>query len=491
MRRPTAISALLLLATVGTVCCWWWFARRSDPQHWQRLPLSQVPTAHTVKPEDWADLTLAGGPGGNDWVLLPDQPAQEPFHSEISGAQRGFLGPQECRECHADYCDSFQHTSHARTSMLPSAETVLGSLQAPRNLLTTARPELQFRMQSVDGNIVQQVELQYPPLRTVFAGSFPVDIVFGSGNHGQSYLWWNQDRLYQTHVSYLSESDAWVNSPGPYYDGTVDFARPVPVRCMECHVTWIAADSQEMNRFDRSTLIPGVTCVRCHGPAHEHVAFHRQHPAETQGKRIVNPAGLSIERQNEICAQCHSAGEEHASLFGYRPGEPLQQWLQLDLAAKAESNADPHAANQLARLMQSRCFQQSGGFTCTLCHDPHQNQRNAAATFAQHCRSCHQQNACPDLQHAETGALAAERCVACHMPARRDAQVAIQTRQGNIEALLRDHQIGIWPATAAAERKRLEASLRQALQQPADNTPQKQAQENQPGGERAREGTAP
>ncbi|HAV34294.1 MAG TPA: hypothetical protein DCX79_20035, partial [Planctomycetaceae bacterium] len=203
--------------------------------------------------------------------------------------------------------------------------------------------------------------------------------------------------------------------------------------------------------------------------AHEHVAFHRQHPAETEGKRIVNPAGLSIERQNEICAQCHSAGEEHASLFSYRPGEPLQQWLQLDLAASAESNADPHSANQLARLMQSRCFQQSGGFACTLCHDPHQNQRDGAASFAQHCRSCHQQNSCPEVQRGETGAIAGDHCVACHMPARRDAQVAMQTRQGNIEALLRDHQIGIWPETAAAERSKLADKLRQALQ-PQDNS---------------------
>lgn len=478
-RRPLLITGLILVAAaatgIGLVA-----ARRADPQHWPRQPLRNAPTAQVVRPADWAELTLAGGPGGNDWVLLPSQTQQAPFKSPINAAQRGFLGPQDCVECHADYCDTFQHTSHARTSMLPSTDTILGSLQPGRNVLSTARPELQFRMHSHDGTFLQTVEMQYPPLQTVFTDSFPIDLVFGSGNHGQSYLWWNNDRLYQTHVSYLSEGDAWVNSPGPYYDGTVDFSRPVPVRCMECHVTWIAADPQEMNRFDRQTLIPGVTCVRCHGPAHEHVAYHRQHPTETTGKRIVNPAGLSIERQNEICAQCHSAGEEHSSLFNYRPGEPLQQWLQLDFSASAESNADPHAANQLARLMQSRCFQQSSGFACTLCHDPHQNQ-SSAATFAQQCRSCHQQNTCPEVQRPDTGSLAENHCVACHMPARRDAQVAMQTRQGNIEALLRDHQIGIWPATAAAERTRLADTLRQALQ------PQNNTQDNR----RDQEGTAP
>ncbi len=471
MPRSALILAVLLLAAAGAAGLWFLSVRRADPQYWPRKPLQNVPTAHAVRPADWAELTLAGGPGGNDWVLLPDQPQQPPFRSSVQASQRGFLAPQDCVECHAEYCETFQHTSHARTSMLPSTDSILGSLQPGHNVLTTARTELQFRMQQQDNAIVQQVILQHPETRTVFTGSFPMDLVFGSGNHGQSYLWWNADRLYQAHVSYLSESDAWVNSPGPYFDGTADFARPVPVRCMECHVTWIAADPKEMNRFDRSTLIPGVTCVRCHGPAHEHVAYHRQHPDETQGRRIVNPAALTIQRQNEICAQCHSAGEDHASLFGYRPGEPLEQWLQLDLSASAESNADPHAANQLARLMQSRCFQQTSGFACTLCHDPHQNQADTLTITAQQCRQCHQQDPCPEVQSEKTGSLARQRCVACHMPARRDAQVAMQTRQGNIEALLRDHQIGIWPETTAIERIRLEATLKQTLQSVEGATP--------------------
>ena len=75
------------------------------------------------------------------------------------------------------------------------------------------------------------------------------------------------------------------------------------------------------------------------------------------------------------------------------------------------------------------------------------------------------------LGRGRPGSLARQRCVACHMPARRDAQVAMQTRQGNIEALLRDHQIGIWPETTAIERSRLEATLKQALQAVEGATP--------------------
>jgi hypothetical protein len=118
---------------------------------------------------------------------------------------------------------------------------------------------------------VQKDRIHYTEKRSI-------DLVIGSGNHGQAYLSWEGDHLYQMHVSYLTESDQWVNSPGMYVDGTADFARPVPGRCLDCHTTWFSEDATAVNRFDRSNYLLGVTCVRCHGPGHEHVAYHREPP---------------------------------------------------------------------------------------------------------------------------------------------------------------------------------------------------------------------
>lgn len=402
-------------------------------------------------------MAVGGGPGGTGWVLLPEQPAsvQQPYASPVKPEERGFLAADACRDCHSEQYESYVHTAHARTSMLPSATAILGSFASGRSELSTATPELRFRMLAEGGQFLQRLQLDDPLKGTRYERDFPIDLVLGSGNHGQSYLYWDDDRLYQLHVSYLTESDSWVNSPGPYYDGTADFARPVPVRCIECHATWIGSDVKSVNRFDRSTLVPGIGCVRCHGPGHEHVEFHRQFPDEQTGRRIVQPASLSVQRQNEICAQCHSAGEVLGSAFGYRPGQALAEWMELDLSGESADNADPHSANQLARLMKSRCFTTPEGLSCITCHDPHHSQQGQLAGYSAQCASCHQPATCPDVR--QLGSVAEKRCVECHMPSRRDAQVQIETTSGNVQALLRDHLIGRWPETAAEMRRKIAA----------------------------------
>ncbi|MEY3172140.1 MAG: hypothetical protein RLZZ436_53 [Planctomycetota bacterium] len=418
-------------------------------------PIESSGAVQRVTAEDWATLAVGGGPDGTGWVLLPEQPspAQPAYVSPVKPEERGYVAADACRDCHTEQYDSYIHTAHARTSMLPAADTILGSFSPGRNELSTATPELRFRMLSEADRFLQRLELDNPAKRTRYQRDFPIDIVLGSGNHGQSYLYWENDRLYQLHVSYLTESKGWVNSPGPYYDGTADFARPVPVRCIECHATWIGSDAKSVNRFDRSTLVPGIGCVRCHGPGHEHIEFHRQYPTEATGRRIVQPAGLSVQRQNELCAQCHSSGEVLGAAFGYRPGQPLEEWMELDLAGDSENNADPHSANQLARLMKSRCFTAPDGLSCITCHDPHRSQQGQLAAYAVKCATCHQPNTCPDVQNL--GEVAKSRCVECHMPARRDAQVQMEMSGGNVQALLRDHLIGRWPETSAQVRKQL------------------------------------
>lgn len=411
---------------------------------WSQGELSQAAQVIRVGADEWADFVTTSMPSGQDWVLLPAEhdAAGENFRSAVRGEQRGFFTAEACRECHADYCDSFAASGHARSSSLADEQTVLGSFAADAAELTTASSNLSFRMTLDDKGLQQRLLLRDPAAMQHYEQLFEFGIVLGSGRHGQSYLWWQQDRLYQMHVSYLSETRTWVNSPGPYSDGTADFSRPVPPRCLDCHSTWAAWDDAAVNRYDRESLLLGISCVRCHGPAHEHIAFHRERPDASEAFRIVKPSSLSVQRQNEICAQCHSGGELLGQPFAYRPGTPLEEWLAADLDAGNEENADPHSANQLARLLQSKCYTQSGGMTCVSCHDPHSADLQLVATTVSQCRGCHDPNPC--VQPRRTGLSSDRDCVNCHMPPRRDAQVQIETDAGNIQALLRDHLIGVY-----------------------------------------------
>ena len=439
-----AFTSVLLCVTV------FWSIGKKTPVDSIR-PVTELPETRHIAPEEWIGISSRGGLAGTGWVLLPATSTEPPFHADVDPATRGFLAPQVCGECHQEIYQSFLLTTHATTSAEPGPETILGSFKDDQNILKTGNPNLWFRMTADDGKYCQELHVRKDSSEYVHRR--PIDLVLGSGNHGQAYLYWEGDRLYQMHVSYLTELKHWVNSPGMYIDGTADFARPVPGRCLDCHATWFAEDRKAINRFDRHNYVLGVTCVRCHGPGHEHVNWHRQMPGKTEGKRILNPSTLSRERLNELCAQCHSAGEPNAPAFAYRPGEPLSEYLQLDLSADDPGNEDPHSANQLARLMKSKCYSMSDSLSCISCHDPHRDQRKHPEEFSRSCLKCHTVETCGERQ--TLGSAIETRCIDCHMPARRDLQVRVEMGQGSVSALIRDHQIGRWPEVSERIRNQI------------------------------------
>ncbi len=444
MKRLTTVGCVL----IGAIVLWTLLPESTE---YLVRPITELPTTRQIAPEEWVGIAARGGSDGTGWVLLPEPQKLPEFHTGIRPAARGFLAPDVCRECHQENFSSFLSTAHAKTSAEPTAESILGSFEPGRNVLKTGNPELWFSMTTDQAGYYQEVHVRKEAAE--YSHRRSIDLVLGSGNHGQGYLSWEGDRLYQMHVSYLTELDQWVNSPGMYVDGTADFARPVPGRCLDCHATWFSEDGKAINRFDRNSYLLGVTCVRCHGPGHEHVAYHREFPAATEGKQIVNPSQLSQERLNELCAQCHSAGEPVAPAFTYRPGEPLSSYLRLDLSADDPGNDDPHSANQLARLMQSQCYKKGEMLTCISCHDPHRDQRGQTGEFSRSCLKCHSAGNCgvsPQL-----GAAIEARCVECHMPSRRDAQVSVEMESGTVTALIRDHHIGIWPDVSARIRQQI------------------------------------
>jgi hypothetical protein len=459
-------SRLILIAAVLFLIAWLLVPQRDE---FTVKPLRDLDSVREIAPSEWVDLVTAGQNTAPGTVFIPQKTAGVEFRSGVRPESRGFLSPEVCSECHAENYRGFLTTAHAFTSREPDDHSILGSFAEERSMLSTRNPDLWFKMLADTTGFYQQLTVQKD--RIHYTEKRSIDLVIGSGNHGQAYLSWEGDHLYQMHVSYLTESDQWVNSPGMYVDGTADFARPVPGRCLDCHTTWFSEDATAVNRFDRSNYLLGVTCVRCHGPGHEHVAYHREHPDEGVGRQIVNPSGLSRDRINELCAQCHSAGEPLAPSFTYRPGEPLSEYLELDLAADAPTNEDPHSANQLARLMKSKCYIASETMTCITCHDPHQDQRGDTSGFSRTCQQCHQPESCREQK--TSGSAINDRCVECHMPSRRDEQVSIEMKSGTLMALIRDHLIGKWPATSDRVRAKIAADA-QSQARSARDTQQSQ-----------------
>ncbi len=389
----------------------------------------------------WPTFYTENLPSGTGWVHLPEPNNDSEFRSGVDPFLKGFVEPQVCGECHQSEYEGFLETAHFRTASIATPATVLGDLSPPGNRLETKDENVHFEMAADGDRIYQTVFIQQDGNQYQHREQF--DIVTGSGNHGQTYLYWEGDRLCQLPISFFSES-GWINSPGPYRDGTADFARGVGARCLDCHATFFSSHPSDFNRHDRTNFILGVTCVRCHGAGWAHVSYHRSNPDDDEARYIVHPGNLDQLRANEVCAQCHSGiGRPLQAPFSYRPGEPLDQFLALDMNTDSRSNDDPHAANQMLRLMKSRCFEESADMTCATCHDPHRNERADLKTFNQRCAKCHEQDTCHLAD--EYGTQIVDRCVECHMPSRRDSQGAMETTSGELLPLLRDHLIQGWP----------------------------------------------
>lgn len=430
--------ALLILAAAGVL----WFAVDSQPADSDRTTEPAGDPILFLDP--WSRHRFADMLGK---VLLPPERLYPPHND----GQAPFAGPQACAECHPGRLQGFLQTSHARASQIASPDTVMGSFQAPGNRLATRERQLHYRMDMRSDGLYQ----------TAVVGGRDVhgermDIIFGSGKMGQSYLYWRDDELFQLPISYFAAHDAWMNSPG-YPDGAADFTRPIASRCLDCHTTWFDArgdDELTSNQYSPEGFILGVTCERCHGPGDEHVAYHRAHPDDRQAQHIVHPGRLPHERLLDVCLQCHGGlALPIRPAFTFRPGENLTDYLE----PAPESAAPPgiHTNNQIQRLSMSRCFQQSPRMSCVTCHNPHQFERGNDALFAIRCQQCHEIADCG--LEPQIGSALGNQCTRCHMPRQPLLATPLNSEDGVVFPEMFDHFI----RTGVSDRQ-LEEQLRAA-----------------------------
>jgi hypothetical protein len=212
-----------------------------------------------------------------------------------------YVGDRPCLSCHTAKA-GYLETAHHETSRWASSASIAGSFEEDERVLPTPNPYLHFRMEATERGFFQTAVTGPPGDVTERSERF--DIVIGSGRKGQSYLYWQGDQLFQLPVSYWTELDSWINSPG-YPTGAANFERGIEPRCLECHATHIesvpgAGDPAggPASRYDRATFLPSISCEACHGPGREHVTRTRAGRPALPGTGIVNPATLS----RAICA---------------------------------------------------------------------------------------------------------------------------------------------------------------------------------------------
>ena len=386
-------------------------------------------------------LTRAQGQGNSSSGLVALKASSTAAHT----ARADYVGDETCRSCHADKTGTYHSTAHYLTSVEPSHESILGDFVDGRNILKTANPNLYFQMEEkhVDGK-----EDQF--LQTAVAGTPPhvnerserFAVVVGSGEKGQTYLYWNDDQLFQLPVSWWRKV-GWVNSPG-YRDGFADFDRAIIPRCLECHATYFQSLSPPTNRYNTAGFSLGIQCEKCHGPGREHVQREKLNSAAVQGPAILNPARFTRERQMDLCAWCHAGhGNPLRPTFSYLPNQPLNEYIQFP-PPDPSAPLDVHG-NQVELLTQSRCFR-SSNMTCLTCHDVHTPQHDLAQ-FSARCLTCHK----PDsATFARADHPVTKNCIDCHMPRQETNLIVFDWKGTSVRPEMRNHWIKVYPAAQSS-----------------------------------------
>ena len=334
-------------------------------------------------------------------------------------------------------------TAHYKSSKPGDKKCILGSFEERKNV---------YSFNYNDGVVMVENDsglFQSNFINKKLAKPYKFGMVIGSGTRGQTYLYWSGNCLFQMAISYFTQTDSWVNSPGNPED-FADFARPIEKNCLSCHgsyVKLISDPQKKYEEFDHNQIVYGINCEKCHGAGGRHVDFHTQNPAEKNAKFIVNAAKLSHRQQIDACAVCHSGiSNEMTAPYGFQTGDTI--YHKPEIVTDSIFQPDIHG-NQYGLLVKSKCFRVSGTITCSTCHNTHNQQRGDNAIFSQRCMSCHSEaksNFCkmaPELGKENL----VSNCIDCHMPT-RESQVLNVKVYGEVKhkpAVLRTHQIAVYP----------------------------------------------
>ena len=325
-----------------------------------------------------------------------------PASKRIGGGSRpaGFVGDRACAECHAGEFALHRRSGHSRTLHL-AGETDVARWLDGRTVKDPELPQvtwsyaLRDRRLSVErrGGVIEK---------------FLIDYAFGSGGHASTFVSMTErdprGPAGQEHrLTCYTETKTLDVTPGHEMmaaaAGTTTRGRSLPslklLRCFRCHTTVTSAVSRDL--LDVATMIPNVTCERCHGPAQAHVQAARR--GESELGMLLGPERWTADTMMRSCGECH----RHP-----------------DATPPASIRTDniEIVRHQPVGLMQSKCYKLSrGSLSCVTCHDPHAPASRDRTRYEVSCRSCHTttpQTTCP--VSPQTG------CLDCHMPRRNSGQ---------------------------------------------------------------------
>jgi predicted CXXCH cytochrome family protein len=365
-----------------------------------------------------------------------------------------YAGSESCIQCHQTQYESALHTSHYKATAPAILGNVLGDFSKGNHVFIYDK-NTKLVMEQRNDSLYQVL---YKNGKEVESHRF--EIVFGA-KHAQTSVYWRDNNTYELPLSYYTSVNNWATSPG-YPSDRANFNRMVVKDCYSCHSSNASSNNVEQNSEERNflsmdieniinkkTIVYGIDCEKCHGPAKKHTEFHLKNPNVKVANSIVSYKSLNRQQKLDACALCHSGNDDMKikSRFDFKPGDNLSDYFRSLRSPNDTASFDVHG-NQYRLLAQSKCFIKSEKMDCISCHNPHENASKNLASYSKICMSCHE-----DSKHSEATLKAmpvllfATNCVECHMPKKSSNAIRFQL-SNNAEMSnynLRTHKIAIYP----------------------------------------------
>jgi len=328
-----------------------------------------------------------------------------------------YVGMNQCASCHTDQYASFMLTGMGR-SLKPALKEYSSSIL--ENILYDSILKLHYYPHwKNDSLFIQEYALENND--TTHSLKHSIDYIIGSGHHTNSHLISNNGYLYQAPFTYYTQDSILDFPPGFENDKNSRFSRKMGLECVACHNAYPEFVLGSENKY---TFMPdGIDCERCHGPGQLHIEnIKNNNLIDTShyiDYSIVNPANLSIELQNDLCARCHLQGnavlKDKKSFFDFKPGMYLKEVMDVYLPRYEGKKDSFIMASHVDRMKLSNCYIESeGALSCITCHNPHVSVKETSTQFFQQkCLECHGKHICsenPDKTHALNN-----NCIECHM----------------------------------------------------------------------------
>ncbi len=347
-----------------------------------------------------------------------------------------YVGSDDCKGCHAQAYQQWQHSHHQLAMQTATTDTVLGNFdnaEFNQNGVTSRffKRDDQFfvRTDNAAGEM-QDFEINYTfgvdPLQ-----QYLVDFPNG-GKQALSIAWDTRPQQHGGQRWFHVYGEANIQHSDPLHWTRLN--QNWNYQCADCHSTAIeknyaASTGKYATRWAELT----VGCEACHGPAGQHMQWAQARNSDPEAAHKGFAADLSESTQQiDGCAQCHARRSVIAE--GFTPAKPLLDHYQPALLEAGLYHADGQILDEVyvyGSFLQSKMH--SKGVACTDCHNAHSAELKADGNAV--CTQCHQSKPPAKFSslkkkkydttshHFHEQNSAAAQCVACHMPTKTYMQI--------------------------------------------------------------------